>query len=135
MTLRTALVACLLLVAPLAQAGPREELLGRWRSDRSTTLAKLVGHPKITAEQRALLEEILGELVIEYEEAFFTAHLDDWTETRPYEVVAEGSDFVDLRSYDAVMGKTIQRRVWVEGTRMWLWVEGIGFYEHFERLP
>jgi len=124
-----------LLLAAAAHAGPREDLIGRWRSDRATTLAKLADHPTITREQRALLDEILGELVIEYAPNTLTAQLDDWSETNPYEIVQQGTDFVDVRSYDPTLRKRITRRVWVDGTRMWIWVEGIGFHEYFERIP
>ena len=134
MRLGTALLGGLLLLACAGEPGPREQLLGRWRSDRTATLAGLAGHPTITPAQRELFEEILGELVIEYTADSVTSTLDDWTERGTYEVVAEGTDFVDLQAVDPSTGEEFVRRIWVEEDRMWVWVEGVGFYEFFARL-
>ena len=97
-------------------------------------MAELVDHPTVTAEQKALLDEILGELVIEYSRDSFTSRLDGWEETVPYEVVAEGENFLDLRGYEAAAAEWVVKRVWVDGDVMWVWVEGIGFREYFTRL-
>ncbi|MCG8588008.1 MAG: hypothetical protein MJE66_01825 [Proteobacteria bacterium] len=135
MTARVALLGSLLLVACTTGAGPREQLLGRWQSDREATLAKLENHPTLTEAQRSLFEEILGELVVEYTNDSVTSSLEGWCDTRPYEVVGEGPDYVDLRGRDLVTEETIKRRVWVKGDRMWIWIDHLRFHEYFVRLP
>jgi hypothetical protein len=135
MKLAAALLGGLLLMACASPTNPRDQLIGRWKSDRAATLAGLEGHPTITPAQRELLEEILGELVVEYSANSLTSNLEDWSESGKYEVVAEGPDFVELRAHDSLLEEEVVRRVWVTDDRMWIWVEGIGFYEFFTRLP
>lgn len=81
-----------------------------------------------------MLSEILGELEVEYDADSVTNQIGDYRESGPYHVVREGADFVDLSGYDTHLEKEVVRRVWVQGDRMWIWVEGSGFYEYFERL-
>ena len=97
-------------------------------------MAELESHATIAEDQKKLLDEILGVLVVEYDRGDVTLTMDEWRESGSYEVIAEGPNYVDLRGYDTVTQEWVVRRVWVEGDRMWIWVDGIGFHEYFRRV-
>lgn len=115
------------------QSSPRRLMLGRWQSDRAATLEELRDHPSITPTQRDLLDDVLGRLVIEYREGSATSKLDGWSGSWQYDVVGEGPNYVDLRGFDERSGDV--KRIWIQGDRMWVQVEGMGFNEYYSRMP
>lgn len=134
MLCRLTALGTLLLLACAGPTSPRDELIGQWKSDRVATLEELDGHAELTNDQRELLEGLLGHLTIEYTGETISSSLDDWNSTGPYTVVSQGLKFVDIRRQDALSGKMKLRRVWVDGNRMRIWVDSIGFHEHFTRI-
>jgi hypothetical protein len=128
------IVAVLIAAAALGcQSSPHERMLGTWQSDRSATLEELSNHPSITSMQRDLLDQILGRLVVEYREHSAISKLDGWSGSWQYDVVGEGPNYVDLRGFDERSAQV--KRIWVEGDRMWVHVEGMGFNEYYSRMP
>jgi hypothetical protein len=132
MRLWAAILASFVATACATTPPPTQELVGWWKSDRATSLANLPA--TVSEKHRKLLEEILGRLVIEYTGDTAISSLDGQTHSGPYDVVGEGPDFVDVVLEDEVSGELTERRIWVTHDRMWIWVDGIGFNEYFERL-
>jgi len=90
----------------------------------------------VTPEAKALLGEILGQLVIEYGETSYASTLDGSTATDRYEVMGEGTNWVDVRAYSHLDQSVTVRRIWVEGDRMWVRISApkATFNEYFVRL-
>jgi hypothetical protein len=133
-SLRPILVLLALSILPACSSDPRDAIVGTWRSDRDATLAKVDECDCVTDEQRAWLEANLGELVVEYTGTQMTARAGEWTDEGPYEVVAEGPNWVDLRRTDLADEESVVHRVWVEGDRLWVHVEDPGFDQVFARV-
>jgi hypothetical protein len=133
-SLRSLAVVLALSILAACSSGPHEAIVGTWRSDREATLAKVDACDCVTDEQRAWLAENLGELVVTYTTQEMTARVGEWTDGGPYAVVAEGSNWVELRRTDLTDEESVVHRVWVEGDRLWVRVEDPGFDQVFVRV-
>lgn len=113
---------------------PRRALIGTWRSDRAATLLNVDACKCVSPEQRAWLEQNLGQMTVEYTESTMTARLPGWTDAGPYAVVAEGEDWVELRRTDLDEKEARVHRVRVDGDRMRVKAAHLGFEEVLARV-
>ena len=116
-------------------SGPKSDLIGTWKSDREATLAA-IDDSMVSPEAKELLGEILGDFVIEYRKGTYVSTIDGSTTGGDYEVVDDGPNWVDVRSYSELEQKLVVRRVWIDGDRMWVKVDypKAKFTEYFARV-
>jgi hypothetical protein len=116
------------------RAGPAQDLVGTWRSDKNLTLSEIDAEGGMPAELREVLESILGELTFTYTATQATSSFEGDVDVHDYRVVGESADSVTIEFYDADAPGLVRREIFVSGDRMRVPVEKLGFDEIFTRV-
>jgi hypothetical protein len=133
--------ALLLLACGEPEALRDERLLGRWRSDKTATLAEIEAIGGFTAQQRRSLKATLGRRTLTYSESRLTTRLEgvgaerELTTSAPYRVVAVQGNEIVVESHDHLLGSSERESVFVEGDRLWIWIADGRWREFYRRVP
>ncbi len=137
--MRAALVALGLAFVSGCTSPLPPDLVGRWRSDEARTLADIDQRGLHTPEQRAALDEMFGELVLEFRaDGTYDWMIDGYRETVEFRILEIGPGYVEFEGYDALLDQMTRRRIWLEGRdSFWIWAGGEQrrFKEYFRREP
>ena len=129
----------LALTALLAGCAPglREQLEGTWQSNRPLTLVELSRAKGLSEEQIRTLSapEFFGDLTVIYEDGIETAILlgSEWKAR--YRIVEEGSDYLDVESWDSLAAERVTLRYRFRAEYLLVPVQKLGFHDAFSRLP
>lgn len=119
-----------------AMANP---LIGRWKSDRDLTVARLeAGTDKVPAPRvKTILEEgDFGNAIVDYADKEYSWSLGDQTRRLPYKVLSIDGNHVEIQYFRSAAQTTPDRmRLFVSDDLMYVPIREFGFYEVFRRLP
>ncbi|MBI1176192.1 hypothetical protein GC207_01995 [bacterium] len=94
-------------------------LLGRWRSDKTETMAYVERNAGLSPDQLAKLADVYGKLEITFDQHHVMSRMDDWTQAAPYMVLSRGNSHCVIATFNKFLGRIQKLRFDFDADGMW----------------
>lgn len=109
-------------------------LVGKWKSNKDTTVTYLKVHTQLTSQQLDAVAQTLGKMTLVFTETNLTATSGTWKFVSPYKVVSETKDSITIESKDPGTQKMTQDKFEFDGAGFWSPDDRIpGYKERFDK--
>lgn len=134
MSRKVSLAVVLLLLVPHAVSA--DPLVGKWRSDRELTLARLEADKVAPQHRRTILEEgEFGNAVVEFGNGKYSWALGEKKWRLPYRIRSIDGNYVEIEYFRTPAQTTPDRmRLFVTDKLLYVPIKEFGFYEVFTRV-